>query len=373
MFNEEGFSVSEFIELVNQTFELAYPVVNIIGELANLKISKNKWIYFDLKDENSSLKFFGTVYQLKDPLEEGMMLKVSSRPNLHNIYGFSMQVQNISLVGEGSIKRAAEILQIKLTKEGIFDVNKKRQLPYPPSKIGLITSSQSAAYHDFIKIINNRWRGIEINLYDVQVQGEAAPYQILQALEYFNNYPNNFDVLVIIRGGGSPEDLAAFSTESVTRAVSSSKVPTLVAIGHEIDVSLAELAADIRASTPSNAAELLVPDKKIVINNLKSISKYLDRRVKESISLEESFLKSQSKQLNELINHRINILTNELHHKRELLTAYDPMRTLKRGFSIVRKDGMIIRSTKNLSINDVLDINLAEGDIEASISGINGT
>jgi exodeoxyribonuclease VII large subunit len=196
MFNEEGFSVSEFIELVNQTFELAYPVVNIIGELANLKISKNKWIYFDLKDENSSLKFFGTVYQLKDPLEEGMMLKVSSRPNLHNIYGFSMQVQNISLVGEGSIKRAAEILQIKLTKEGIFDVNKKRQLPYPPSKIGLITSSQSAAYHDFIKIINNRWRGIEINLYDVQVQGEAAPYQILQALEYFNNYPNNLGVVV---------------------------------------------------------------------------------------------------------------------------------------------------------------------------------
>src|SRR5579872_1525695 len=153
MFNDDGISVSEFIDLVNQTFEYAYPIVKIVGELTNFRVSKNKWLYFDLKDENSSLKFFGTVYNLKGPLEDGMLLRVTATPKMHNLYGFSMNVMDIEPVGEGSLKRAAELLQVKLAQEGLFDEAKKRPIAYPPQRIGLITSYQSAAYHDFLKIV----------------------------------------------------------------------------------------------------------------------------------------------------------------------------------------------------------------------------
>jgi len=202
-------SVSDFVALLNQALEYAYSGVVIVGELANLRVSKNRWVYFDLKDEFSSVKFFGTVYQLPGPLEDGMMLKVRGLPKLHNLYGFSVNVQTIQPVGEGTIKRAAQLLQAKLTAEGLFDEARKRSLPYPPARIGLITSKQSAAYADFIKILDVRWRGLEVELIDVQVQGEVAPAQITAAIEQFNGRPQPPETLIIIRGGGSAEDLAA--------------------------------------------------------------------------------------------------------------------------------------------------------------------
>lgn len=299
-----------------------------------------------------------------------MMLKVTAKPNLHNAYGFSMQIQNIELVGEGSIKRAAELLQVKLTKEGLFDVDKKRQLPYPPSKIGLITSAQSAAYHDFIKIIGNRWLGVTINLIDVQVQGEIAASQIVGAIDYFNNHPEEGEVLVLIRGGGSPEDLAAFSSESVTRSVAGSRIPTLVAIGHEIDISLAELAADRRASTPSHAAELLVPDKRTVLSNLKTSRKYLLNRVQDTLKSAHSDLDLSSESLRSLTKSRMDELSALLSHRHELIEAYNPRQVLERGYSIVRKQGRLIRSTEAVLINDELDINLSNGRLTATVKAI---
>jgi exodeoxyribonuclease VII large subunit len=370
MLNEEGFSVSEFIDLVNQTFEFAYPIINIVGELANFRISKNKWVYFDLKDEFSSLKFFGTVYSLSGPLEDGMMLKVTSNPKMHHLYGFSMQVQRIELVGEGTIKRAAEILQIKLSKEGLFDMDKKRQLPYPPAKIGLITSAQSAAYHDFVKITNNRWQGLKTSLIDVQVQGAVAASQIIEAIEYFNQHSDDIEVLVLIRGGGSPEDLAAFSAENVTRAVALSRIPTLVAIGHEIDVSLAELAADRRASTPSHAAELLVPDKRVILRNLDTNRQFLNKRVEESLSAVARELKERADQLRSVSKDKLSSLMNNLKHQGQLLAAYNPKLVLERGYSIVRKNGKVIRAASVISLDDTLDINLAKGNLTAKVKSI---
>lgn len=299
-----------------------------------------------------------------------MMLKVTAKPNIHKAYGFSMQVQNIELVGEGSIKRAAELLQIKLTKDGLFDVDKKRQLPYPPSNIGLITSAQSAAYQDFIKIIGNRWRGVTINLIDVQVQGEVAASQIVEAIEYFNNRPDQVEVLVIIRGGGSPEDLAVFSLENVTRSIAASKIPTLVAIGHEIDVSLAELAADRRASTPSHAAEVLVPDKRAVLNSLKASRKYLLDRIQDTVKNAQGDLKLSSQTLNSLVASNMKDLSDTLRYSRQLLEAYNPRQVLERGYAIIRKTGQVICSTEDVLINDELDINLSDGLLVASVKNI---
>src|SRR4051794_13980518 len=153
-------SVSEFVGLLNQTLEYAYPTVLIVGELANLRISKNRWVYFDLKDDYSSVKFFGTMHQLPGPLEDGLMMQVRGLPRLHPQYGFSVNVQFMSPVGEGSLKKAAALLEAKLTAEGLFEQSRKRALPFPPKTIGLITSGESAAYHDFIKILSELWGGV---------------------------------------------------------------------------------------------------------------------------------------------------------------------------------------------------------------------
>lgn len=358
-------SVSEFVALLNQTLEYAYPSVTITGELANLRVSKNRWVYFDLKDDSANVKFFGTVYQLPGPLEDGMLLKVRGQPRLHQLYGFSVNVQSMQPAGEGSIKKAAQLLQAKLAAEGLFDEQRKRPLPYPPRRIGLITSGQSAAYADFMKILNARWRGLEIELIDVQVQGEVAPRQIVAALEQFNAAPEPPDVVALIRGGGSAEDLAAFSAEQVTRAVAASRVPTIVAIGHEVDLSLAEQAADRRASTPSNAAELLVPDRQHVIRELKVGIRSLEQAAQHQFELAHNRLAQYREVLEQRIKQTITQRRQQLVHHRELLAVLSPEAILRRGYAIVRQDAKALRSVKQLRSAAIVEIQLADGRFSA--------
>ncbi|HET8991760.1 MAG TPA: exodeoxyribonuclease VII large subunit [Candidatus Saccharimonadales bacterium] len=364
-------SVSDFVALFNQTLEFAYPAVTIIGELANFRVSRNKWIYFDLKDEFSTVKFFGSVYQLPGPLEEGMLLKVKGQPRLHNLYGFSINVATIQPTGEGSIKKAADLLKDKLQKEGIFDESRKRALVYPPERIGLVTSRQSAAYADFIKILNARWAGLEIELIDVQVQGEIAPSQIVSAINQFNTNPDPPEILVLIRGGGSAEDLMAFSTEEVTRAVASSRVPTIVAIGHEIDVSLSELAADQRASTPSNAAELIVPDKAVELSQLDGTRDDLYKQIRLLIETSRDNLESNSEMLKSMLEHRLKEARSYLVSSTSLLLAFNPEAILRRGYAIVRDSKMqVVKNANKISNGEALSIKLYGGELRASVTEI---
>lgn len=363
-------AVSEFVALFNQTLEFAYPDVTIIGELANLRVSKNRWVYFDLKDDLATVKFFGTVYQLPGPLEDGMLLKIRGQPRLHNLYGFSVNVQNIQPAGEGTIRRAAELLQAKLAKEGLFDESRKRALPYPPTRIGLITSRQSAAYGDFMKVLTARWQGIEVELIDVQVQGEVAPAQIVSALEQFNAKAEPPEVLVVIRGGGSTEDLAAFSTENVTRAIAASRVPTLVAIGHEVDVSLAELTADQRASTPSNAAELLVPDRQQARAALQATLAQLQQAGQRQIQQAYATLQNQLLSLEHNLTGRLSQAGAALTSQAQLLAALNPRAILRRGYAIVRSEGQVVRSTKILNSGGIVDVQLIDGHFAATIDGV---
>jgi exodeoxyribonuclease VII large subunit len=366
--------VSDFVALLNQTLEYAYPNVIITGELANLRISKNRWVYFDLKDELASVKFFGTVYQLPGPLEDGMLLRVRGQPRLHNLYGFSVNVMSIQPVGEGSIKRAAQLLQAKLVAEGLFDDARKRSLPYPPTRIGLITSKQSAAYADFVKILNARWQGINIQLVDVQVQGEVAPDHITAALEQLNSEAELPEVIIIIRGGGSAEDLAAFSTEQVTRAVAASRVPTLVAIGHEVDLSLAELAADRRASTPSNAAELLVPDRAQVLAELNQTAEHLKQTGHKHLQAAHDYLERQAESMQGQVGQILNQATLLLRNQAHLLAALDPAAILRRGYAIIRQeDGHSIRSTKALTAGGIVDVQISDGSFIATVGKIKGS
>lgn len=359
-------SVSDFVGLLNQTLEFAYPIVVVQGELANLRVSKNKWVYFDLKDEYSSVKFFGTVYQLPGPLEDGMLVQVRGNPRLHNQYGFSITVQTMQPVGEGSIKKAAALLEAKLNAEGLFDAERKRPVPYPPERIGLITSGESAAYHDFVKIINHRWSGVDILLADVQVQGDLAPAQITKALEYLNTNVE-VDVIVVTRGGGSAEDLGAFSTEQVTRAIAASRTPTIVAIGHEVDISLAELAADKRASTPSNAAELLVPDRRSELEKLDQTTRYLADLMRQTHEKRRERLEQTAERLQEIISNKLNDIRNSLSLRRQVLEAFNPAAALKRGYAIIRVDGKVIRTVKSISKGDMVSLTLADGTIKAKV------
>jgi exodeoxyribonuclease VII large subunit len=364
---EVELGVSDFVALLNQTMEYAYPSVIITGELANLRVSKNRWVYFDLKDDNASVKFFGMIYQLPGPLEDGMLLKVRGTPKLHQLYGFSVTVMNIQPAGEGTIKRAAELLQAKLNAEGLFDLTRKRSLPYPPQRIGLIASKQSAAYADFMKILDARWQGVLVEHIDVQVQGEPAPAQIVQAIEEFNRLSSPPDVLVLIRGGGSPEDLAAFSTEQVTRAVASSRIVTLVAIGHEVDICMAELAADQRASTPSNAAELLVPDRQQVIAELLSKAERLQQLGSRVVDRAHQRLSEQRAFVNQLIETRLEQDQVRLAGKRKLLVALSPEAILQRGYALIRHEDEVVRKSEQLMSGQTISLQLSDGRTNAII------
>jgi exodeoxyribonuclease VII large subunit len=277
-------------------------------------------------------------------------------------------VLKIQVVGKGSLAKAQAMLQKKMEKEGLFSQERKRPLPYPPARVGLITSIESAAYTDFIKVVDQRWGNLRIELADCLVQGMDAPAQLVNAIENFNQTADPPDVLVMIRGGGSADDLAAFSTEQVVRAVAASRIPTLVAIGHERDISLAELAADRQASTPSNAAELLVPDadherlqaaalKKHIYNSLMAL--YTD---KKRLSAETNT------RLNEIMDNLIVHNRQDLEQKKLLVRALDPQAPLRRGFALVRSDeGKLISTVKSAERAGRLSIDLSDGTVRAKV------
>lgn len=360
--------VGEFVALLNQNLEYSFSNIIITGELANLRVSKGKWLYFDLKDDTAMVKFFGTVYQLPGPLENGMLLKVQGTPRLHQQYGFSVSVTSIQLTGAGTILRAAQLLQAQLQAEGLFAPERKRPLAYPPARIGLITSRQSAAYADFVKILNARWGGIRIELIDVLVQGEQAPAQIVRAIEQFNEQAVPPEVLVVIRGGGSTEDLAAFNTEIVTRVVAASRIPTLVAIGHEIDISLAELAADQRGSTPSNAAELLVPDRAEAQNQLASYRQQLVEAGELALRQARHELVSTGELLRRQLAQIIRDQKSWLQQQQTVLVAFDPTAVLRRGYAIVRSaDGKLIRRANQLELKASVSVELSAATFTAKV------
>lgn len=365
------FRVSELIAILNQTLEYAYPSVVVEGEIASFKVSKGKYVFFDLKDQEGVVGCFMMVYQLRHAIEDGMHIRVVAQPRLTAWGKFSLTVREIVPVGEGNIKRSFELLKAKLEKEGLFDPERKRRLPYVPQRIGLIASVESAGYADFLKILNARWGGIEVEVADVQVQGVGAAGQIIRAIEYFNQQAGLPDVLVIVRGGGSAEDLAVFNDELLVREIAASRICTLVGVGHEIDTSLADLAADLRAATPSNAAQLLVPDRASVIKELTQ----RERRLYERLELRFATIKRLVQEAPELMVARIEAAVVEharrLHHARRLLAQLDPKVVVRRGYALVRTDqNTLVRNVNDVKKGDMLTITLAHAILKAEVAHV---
>jgi exodeoxyribonuclease VII large subunit len=361
---------TDFVAFLNQTLEYAYPQVTIEGELSNFKVAKNRWVYFDLKDELSSVSFFGVVTSLPGPLEDGLKVRVVGAPRLHQRFGFSINFSSITPVGEGALKKAADLLRQKLQLEGLFALERKRLLPELPNLIGLITAANSAARADFMKILNERWGGVEVLLIDTLVQGDQAPAQLVAAIEHFNSMPSMPEVLVITRGGGSADDLAAFDDERVVRAVSASRVPTLIAIGHETDESLAELAADKRASTPSNAAASLTPDRKAELASLKSLSVSLARTLVDAHAASLERVNELAQRLSAAVKNLLSGESERLKATARLAKNYDPNAALRRGYAIVSKNGHHIGNIAGVKIGDKLAIKLSGGTISSKVQQV---
>ena len=312
----EVFTVGGFLDATNLVLGKLFGRVAIRGEVSEFKINQNKWVFFNLKDapleDEAEAELFGessvrageslistegqpaqatrqamyrvarqaaptgrekTIscfmpkFRLNTAIEDGMKVQVIGQAKLTDWGKFSFTVEAIVPLGQGSIKKSFDLLKERLTREGLFAPERKRPLPRPVQKIGVISSTAAAGYADFVKILNERWGGLKVLTAHTQVQGLPAVPQIVQALAYFNDH-TDVDVIALIRGGGSADDLAIFNDERIVRAIVASKIPVITGIGHEVDESLADLAADVRASTPSNVAQLLTPDKRQLRDNI---------------------------------------------------------------------------------------------------------
>lgn len=328
------FTPTEFVDNLNQTLQYAYASILLEGEVASFKINQGKWVFFDLKDENTSINCFMTRFQLRMPLEDGMKVILRGVPKMTRWGRFSFTVEAVRPVGEGNIKKSFELLKQKLTLEGLFEPAKKRPLPAQLTNIGVISSIESAGYADFIKIINARWGGFKIFTAHTQVQGIDASDQIIKALNYFNER-NIVDIIAILRGGGSSDDLAVFNDEKLTRTIVASKIPVITGIGHEVDESLADLAADLKASTPSNVAEMLAPDRHAELEKIRKTLSHLTCSILHNIDVQRNLTQDKVTQLTQNIVVKITTQLEKIQQKTQLLLALSPENVLKQGYAIL--------------------------------------
>ncbi len=365
-------SVSQCVAVINQTLDYAYPDLSVVGEVSNFKISQNKYVFFDIKDDKSSLSCFMMKYQLRTPLEDGMKVEVFAQPKITAWGKFSLTVKRIDLMGEGSLRRAFELLKAKLAKEGLFDLERKRPLPSLPSKVGVISSTEAAGFADFIKILNQRFGGLKVEVAHVLVQGNSAPPQIIRALQYFNEASEPPEVIVVVRGGGSADDLAAFNDEPLVRAIAASRVPTLVGVGHETDITLADMVADSRASTPSNAAQILVPDKNQIIEGAHYTLKRMLERTKNQLDSKQREVSEGLQSSYEALRRRQQQLQTDYQALGRSLNQVDPRQVLKRGYGIVRSQGKVVSGVNvaKLQKGNELAIELNKAIIKAGVINV---
>lgn len=415
MADEHIFQVSEFNEFINTYLRQVNEIV-VEGEITEVNISQSKWLFITLKDAQSSLNVFAVAYQISAwrDLEPGMKVHVYGTPGLHQKSGkFSFNANRIVPAGEGALRLAFEKLKLRLESEGLFDISRKRALPLFPLRLGLITAADGEAYSDFIKVLRARMGGIKIFFYPVSVQGRDSVSSIIKAFRYFNKL-NNIDLLVLTRGGGSLEDLQSFNDEQVVRAIFSSRIPVVSGVGHERDVSLADLAADVRASTPSNAAELISRSRMDVLNqvnyavstmdktlhSLTAAANYrifrhidsLKRYVSAPITANQNLLARFRRQLDRASLEHVRLTNNlsftskllikntftwfrnhdqNLLHLTHLLTILDYHQVLRRGYTITSDaQGKIIRSVSSLTLGSPIITTLADGKITSTLQSL---
>jgi len=368
------------------------------GEISNFKNHYSGHFYFSLKDEKSVLKcvmFRSNASLLPFVPEDGMKVIIRGYVSVFERDGqYQLYAEEIQPDGIGALYIAFEKLKKKLEAEGLFDAAKKKKLPYLPKAIGVVTSSTGAVIRDIINVLSRRFYNFNLKLYPVQVQGEQAAGQIAAAVRRFNEL-DNVDVIIVARGGGSLEDLWPFNEEIVARSIYESRIPVISAVGHETDFTIADFVADVRAPTPSAAAELVMPERAVVENRLDSLKLRLRNAVMKKTAMERLLLRKIEgsvafrQPLNKIYQERmlldvqkkymqkaLSALNTNYRNKLSLLAAtldtLSPLKSLARGYSITKskKDGSLVRSVHAVSIGDRLEINLMDGRLGCTVESI---
>ncbi len=371
--------------------------VAVRGEISNYKLYPSGHHYFTLKDEQSALKcvmFKGNAMSLRFRPASGMKVIALGRISVYPRDGqYQLYVSSMAMDGIGDLYAAFEALKKKLSQQGLFDPAKKKPIPKYPQTIGIVTSSAGAAVHDILRILRRRYPLCSVRLLPVRVQGAEAPEEIVSAIRYANAH-DLADLLIVGRGGGSIEDLWAFNDERVAYAIYESHIPIISAVGHEPDVTIADYVADLRAATPSNGAELAVPDREALVQNLDAFSAamtgalnrqlrlasqrleglaaspalrsptgYLDRREKDLGLLKEKLLAAQNRELSKAQQKYVANVAK--------LDAMSPLKVLSRGYAMAQKEtGELIRSVKQTTTGESIVVSLADGKLNASILSI---
>lgn len=373
--------------------------VCVRGELSNYKVYPSGHHYFTLKDAESSLRcvmFKSAAGKLRFRPESGMGVTVWGRVAVYPRDGaYQLYCSDMMPEGAGDLQVAFEQLKEKLAKEGLFDDSHKKPLPKFPQRIAVITSSAGAAVHDIIRVLGKRWPSAKVVLLPVRVQGAEAPPEIAGALRYANQY-KVADLIITGRGGGSIEDLWAFNDERVARAIFDSDIPVISAVGHEPDVTISDYVADLRAATPSNAAELAVPDeselreallsveirlgqavRKQIGNDRASLAELASRRVMKSPT---GFIDQRRMELDGVRTRLASASEAALAEKKSghirlaaKLDALSPLKVLGRGYSIASRDnGEIVKEAGQVSAGEQVRLRLARGGLKCRVEEIEG-
>ncbi len=390
------YTVSQITTIIRTILEDEFPNIAIKGEISNFRPSSTGHYYFSLKDNEaliSAVMFKSRISNLNFKLENGIVViargSISVYPKRGN---YQLICETIERAGEGDILALIEARKKKLQTEGIFAPERKKKLPRIPKRIAVVTSPTGAAIRDILRVLKRRNMSVNLTILPTPVQGEEAAEIIAQRIRTANRFKLG-DVIIVTRGGGSLEDLLPFYEENVARAIAESDIPVISAVGHEIDVTISDLAADVRAPTPSAAAEMVSASREELLSQITYLKNFITHQITQRLEryrlimnnftpenlnryfklMVERYIIRLDDAKEQLIS-RINTIITEAKHRRELATntivTSSPRETLKRGFAIVtdKETGKILRNANQININETINITLYRGKLKASVT-----
>lgn len=370
--------------------------LRVKGEISNFKVHSSGNVYLSLKDEKSKLNciIFKSNYDKSLGLDNGVKIIASGYISVYERDGaYQLYINEVEIEGTGNLYIEFNKLKEKLKKEGLFDTKYKKEIPKMPKAIGIVTSPTGAVIRDIINVIKRRFPKVYIKLYPVNVQGQGSAKDICEGIEFFNKM-KNVDTIIVGRGGGSLEELWSFNEEIVAREVFKSKIPVISAVGHETDFTICDFVSDMRAPTPSAAAEIATPDLSQVYYRLDNIRSRMNRSLNNQVILDNEKLMNTFEKINnymknyvirdkviqldqiyDKINFRLErkleTSKEKLSKKAALLHNLSPLSTISRGYSIIEKNNKIINSVKEVDVNERINITLKDGSLECNINKIN--
>lgn len=364
--------LNEYISRVLSTDPLLGAVV-VKGEISGIKYHSTGHVYFSIVDAASKINCFLPREYAKDlhfQLDDGMEVILTGGVSVFKKNGtYSLYVRNVEVSGEGNLAIAFEKMKEKLFAEGLFDPAHKKPIPKYPGKIGVVTSPTGAAVKDILKILKSRNHLVNVTIFPVLVQGESAAADIAHMIDYVNETFDDIDTLIVGRGGGSAEDLWAFNEEAVARAVYRSKIPVISAVGHEIDFTICDLVADLRAETPTAAAQLAVPDTGQLREKLEELKEHLYVQLSNRLMYHRLLIDNLSGEMGNQLTGKITDTENRIDRYRLVLEENNPSKLLKGGYSVVHdQDGRVISSVDRVEIGESYRIHFKDGFADCLIT-----